>query len=212
MKTTVYEFSPPLIVGAIGDKKLGDDFARTIDRELKHRDCFATCLPFQVEASYLKNIVACMHLMDVIGLVVHPSHQTRIAKYLSKTDKLAKQAGFVDTVIRRGNKLVGINSWAMALRKLAGKDKKRTIVVVGQNKRAKMAAKILSSYDICRVKNNPPRCLDKLPPKSLIFNFSETTKTQSYKGVVKGSTFNKLRTRIAVDLIVSSNVGRSVQK
>jgi hypothetical protein len=212
MKTTVYEFSPPLIVGALGDKNLGNDFAKTINRELKHRDCFATCLPFQVEAKYLKNMVACMRLMDIIGLVVHPSHQTRIAKYLNGTNNLAKEVGFVDTVVRRGNKFIGINSWAMALRKLAGKDKKRTIVVVGQNRRANAAVKILSTYNICRVKNNPYGVRHNFPPKSLIFDFREKTKPQSYKGLIKGSVFNNLRTRISVDLIVSSNFRRSAQR
>ena len=114
MKKTVYDFTPPQIVGALGDDTLDPAFARTIERTLKKDGRDAVCLPFVVAPRYLKNIVTCMRLMDIVGLAVHPSHGKRIMKWLPSVEKRAKDAGFVDVVVRRGKRFVGLNAWARA--------------------------------------------------------------------------------------------------
>lgn len=124
MKSTVYNFTPPRIIGALGDATLNRKFSAALDRELKRRSIDAVCLPFQVTPSHLKNLIACMRLMDIVGLAIHPSHQRRIIKFLPSVEKRAREAGFVDVVVRRNNRFVGLNARSRA----EGKDVRKTII------------------------------------------------------------------------------------
>jgi hypothetical protein len=203
MKTTVYEFTPPKIVGALGNSTLEPKFAKAMEREMKKRNFFAVCLPFQVEAKHLKNVVACMHLMDVIGLTVHPVHQRRIIKHLDRLEKMATEVGFVDTIARKGNKLVGMNAWARALKELVGDDKKRPIIILGSDWQALAAAKILGKYPIYRVKNNPSDMIKKVSSDALIIDFIGKAKHLKYKKIIPGTTWDRVQRRISADLILS---------
>jgi shikimate 5-dehydrogenase len=204
MKTTVYEFTPPKIVGALGNATLEPKFAKAMEREIKKRNFFAVCLPFQVEAKHLKNVVACMHLMDVVGLTVHPVHQRRIIKHLDRTERLASEIGFVDTIARRGSKLVGMNAWARALQELVGDDKKRPVIIIGSDWQALAAAKALKKYPTRRVKNNPSDLAKKIPRGALIIDFEEKAKRLKYKKIIPGATWDRTQRRISADLILSS--------
>lgn len=112
MKKTTYDFTPPPIIGALGDETLTKEYAASFERELRRRDTDAVCLPFRVAPRHLKNVVACMRLMDIIGLAIHPSLQKRIMKELPSVEKRARDAGFVDVVTRRNNRFVGMNAQA----------------------------------------------------------------------------------------------------
>lgn len=204
MKTTVYEFTPPQIVGALGNAKLEPQFAKAMERELKRRNFFAVCLPFQVEVRHLKNVVACMKLMDVVGLTVHPVHQRRILKHLDRCEKLATDVGFVDTVARRGKKLVGMNAWARALKELAGKDKKRNIIIAGSSLLARAAAKVLRKYHIRRVKITPRNLMKKVPKNTLVIDFNGKAKHWKYKKITMDPNMERVQRRISADLILSS--------
>lgn len=110
MKKTTHDFSPPPIMGAVGDETLTRRYAATFEREIKRRGLTAVCLPLRVAPRHLKNVVACMKLMDIVGLAVHPSLQKRIMKWLPTVEKRARQAGFVDVVVRKNNRFVGMNA------------------------------------------------------------------------------------------------------
>jgi shikimate 5-dehydrogenase len=115
MKPTHHDFTPPTIVGALGDATMDARFARAYEREFRAQKVDAACLPFRVERRYLKNIIACMKLMDVAGIIVHPSHAIAIVRHLPSLDRYAREAGFVDVIVRRGTRFVGLNAFALAV-------------------------------------------------------------------------------------------------
>jgi len=129
MKPTHYDFTPPTLVGALGDATMDARFARTYERAFRAQGIDAACLPFRVEKRYLKNIIACMKLMDVAGLIVHPSHAVAIARHLPRLDRYAREAGFVDVIVRRGRRFVGMNAFARAVREFL-RTQKRAIRTV----------------------------------------------------------------------------------
>jgi shikimate 5-dehydrogenase len=117
MKKKTYDFSPPPIMGTLGDKTLTRRYASTFEREIKRRGIHAVCLPFRVSPRHLKNVVACMKLMDIAGMAVHPSLQKHMMKRLPNVEKRAREAGFVDVVVRRNNRFVGMNARSRAVEK-----------------------------------------------------------------------------------------------
>ncbi len=111
MKKTSYDFSPPPIIGVLGDFKMKASFARKFEREFLAQGHKVACLPFRVEKRYLKNVVECMKLIDVVGLIVHPSYSKTMIRHLPKAEKAAREAGFVDLVVHRDKGFVGMNAW-----------------------------------------------------------------------------------------------------
>jgi hypothetical protein len=98
-------FTPPTIIGALCERE--DEIPVPLLRRfarLKPRIAF---LPFRVEHRYLKNVVACMKLMDIQGLAVFGRHQREIVCHLSSLSPAARQAGMVDVVLRKGRRLQG---------------------------------------------------------------------------------------------------------
>ncbi len=115
MKPTHHDFTPPTLVGALGDATMDARFARAYERAFRAQNIDAACLSFRVERRYLKNIVACMKLMDVAGIIVHPSHAVAIVRHVPMLDRYAREAGFVDVIVRRGTRFVGMNAFALAV-------------------------------------------------------------------------------------------------
>ncbi len=105
-------FATPVIFGALSDGAPSVD--RAVARALASRAAGSVLLPFQVDRRHLRNIVACMRLMDIQGLVVQGAHRTAILRYLTKLDPLAQKLCHVDTVARRGRAFVGFSSLGMA--------------------------------------------------------------------------------------------------
>lgn len=105
-------FATPVIFGALSDGAPTVD--RAVARALSSRVEGAVLLPFQVDRRHLRNIVACMRLMDIQGLIVQGAHRTAILKHLTKLDPLARRLGHVDTVARRGRGFVGFSSLGLA--------------------------------------------------------------------------------------------------
>jgi len=99
-------FEPPMIFGALCDDEPSSP--RGIERAIRSRVAGAVLLPFQVEARHLKNVIDCMKLMDVMGLVVLGAHRKKIAGHVPKLDRSAKAAGRVDVIARRGRGFVGL--------------------------------------------------------------------------------------------------------
>jgi|GEM_PF-4423445 len=102
------KFDTPVIFGALCDRSL--DLPAGLARALKSRIPAAVLLPFKVEKRHLKNVVTCMRLMDVMGLVVLGSHRRSIVAHLKHLDGSAKKAGAVDVIVRRSNSFKHIPS------------------------------------------------------------------------------------------------------
>ncbi len=92
-------FDTPIIFGALCEHSF--ELPRGLGRALAARAPGAILLPFQVEKRHLKNVLTCMRLMDIAGLVVMGSHQRAILGHLSNLDISAKKAGSVDVIARQ---------------------------------------------------------------------------------------------------------------
>ncbi|PIU58206.1 MAG: hypothetical protein COS89_01590, partial [Deltaproteobacteria bacterium CG07_land_8_20_14_0_80_38_7] len=57
------------IIGVLSDKKVPVGISESLALHLEQKDRSYVCLPFVVEAEHLKNIVMCLKLMDIEGLV-----------------------------------------------------------------------------------------------------------------------------------------------
>lgn len=67
-------------------------------------------LPFQVEKPHLKNLIACMKLVDVMGLNITSPYKEAVLPYLDGTEGLGKLCGAVNTIVRIKNRFYGINT------------------------------------------------------------------------------------------------------
>jgi shikimate 5-dehydrogenase len=126
MKKVTYKLPSYRIVGVLNDKHDSYSTARSLEKKIRLRVRDVVCLPFAVEQKHFKNLISCMKLMDVEGLVVNATHGKRVLKELNKIDNDTRTAGFVDTVIRNGKTFTGICSWARALTHLAGPSMRST--------------------------------------------------------------------------------------
>ena len=99
------KFETPTIFGALceGEPALPRAARRAIESSAPN----AVLLPFQVEAKHLKNVIDCMLLMDVEGLIVLGGHRKRIKRHIPRLDRSAEAAGMVDTVVKRGRGFTG---------------------------------------------------------------------------------------------------------
>jgi shikimate 5-dehydrogenase len=105
-------FEPPILFGALCDGP--PMLPRHLSRRLATPEHRGILLPFSVERRFLKNVVACMRLMDIMGLVVLGAHRTAIARHLSAVDPLAADAKSVDVIARRKVAFKGYNAQALA--------------------------------------------------------------------------------------------------
>lgn len=102
---TNFKFDPPVIIGALCTDleevplKLSRAFSK-----LRPRVAF---LPFKVMPRHLKNVVACMRLMDIHGLVVLGEHRRAIVRHLRHLDSHARSCGCVDLIVRGENGFIG---------------------------------------------------------------------------------------------------------
>lgn len=70
----------------------------------------ARYLPFQVEKPHLKNLIACMKLVDVLGLNVTAPYKEAVLPFLDGVSGLARRCGAVNTIVRRKNRFYGMNT------------------------------------------------------------------------------------------------------
>lgn len=105
-------FETPVIFGVISDKSLAapKGFARALAAKIPN----TVLLPFQVEKKHLKNVIACMKIMDIAGLLVMGTHKKSIKKHLPQLNASAKKTGLVDTIIKRGRNFIGYNACELA--------------------------------------------------------------------------------------------------
>jgi len=111
-KRNLRKFNADTIFGTLSDKH--PVMNRWTEKELKTILPKAVLLPFQVDKKHLKNVLTCMQLMDVMGLLVEGKHKKNIVKHLPMLDEIAKHAKTVDTIIRTKQSFKGINSQGLA--------------------------------------------------------------------------------------------------
>ena len=104
---TTFKFEAPRIVGLISDRMVPINLQKRLDRIFKRNYPEYVCLPFVVEPKYLKNVVACMRLMDIEGLIVLGNHTRRIRRYIPRLDRTAKEARQVNVILRRKKEFFG---------------------------------------------------------------------------------------------------------
>lgn len=98
-KITHFKFEAPKIIGILSDKTVPANVQRRFDNILKRRRLPCVCLPFRVETKYLKNVVGCMRLMDIKGLIIIGNHEKRIGRFVN--------AGKVNVISRSKNRFRG---------------------------------------------------------------------------------------------------------
>lgn len=205
MKKIRYKLPAYRIVGVLNNGYDNHTTARALERKIRLRVRDVVCLPFAVEQKYFKNLVACMKLMDVEGLVVDVTHGKRVMSELSRVDKKARAAGFVDTVTRNGKTLTGICSWAQALIHLAGSKRSRIIVVVGETAEARAAARVLAPYRTKRTRSLSEARLRDLPPHALVVDFSgENLRTPTNVQRVTKHALDRAHRQFMVDALANS--------
>lgn len=106
-------FDTPMIIGALCESE--DEISPAIKHLLAKHPGRIAYLPFEVEGRHLKNTVACMQLMDIMGLTIAGSHQKKIVRHIPNMDRIAKAAGAIDTVARKGRSFMGHNAMGIAL-------------------------------------------------------------------------------------------------
>ena len=102
-------------------------------------------LPFELEPSHLKHLKKLMRLADIWGLNVTAPYKEKVIPFLDKLDVSARRAGAVNTIVRRGLKLVGYNTdgagWVLAMQKQTDfKAKNSFVVILGAGGAAKAIA------------------------------------------------------------------------
>ena len=107
LKQRHYQFEAPKIIGIISDKAVPALIQKRLNNHIRRRGISYVCLPFKVEPNYLKNVIACMRLMDIIGLIVVGKHTKLIGRFLPRLDRRARKRGIVNVVLRRKNRFIG---------------------------------------------------------------------------------------------------------
>ncbi len=76
----------------------------------EHLGINAVYLCFEVQPENLKKAIAGMRSLGIEGLNVTVPHKQKVTKYLDELTVVAKRIGAVNTIFRRGEKLIGTNT------------------------------------------------------------------------------------------------------
>jgi|GEM_PF-3981595 len=106
------DMDTPIIFGVLC--KDAPQVSPTLKRRLAASVKGAVLLPFQVQPRHLKNVVECMRLMDVAGLVIDQAHARAMVRHVPRLHASAKESGRVDIIIRRGRSFQGFCARRMA--------------------------------------------------------------------------------------------------
>jgi len=129
------DFDTPMIFGALCDR--GPAVPRGMEKMIRVKIPEAILLPFHVEERHLKNVVRCMQLMDVMGLIVMGRHRRQMTRHLRSLDASAKIVKMVDVIIRKGRGFRGYSAehlarlkWAKEGNKTGAKNRHPSIRVI----------------------------------------------------------------------------------
>jgi shikimate 5-dehydrogenase len=102
-----FGFEAPEIIGILGGKSIPKGLESSISREISRQRKPFVCLPFKVERRYLGNVLDCMRLMDITGLIIVGEHTGRMEKFVKDLDKSAKEAGKINLIKYSRGKFTG---------------------------------------------------------------------------------------------------------
>lgn len=135
------------IIGKPLDHSLSPKFFNALFKKFR-MEC--RYLPFQVERVHLKNLIACMKLVDVYGLNVTAPYKEAVIPFLDGLTEAAKKCGAVNTIVRRRHQFIGHNTDGSGfLKALQAKGKmspaKKRIVIIGAGGAARGIAGALAA-------------------------------------------------------------------
>ncbi len=139
------DYETPPLYGLIGDP------VQHSLSPLIHDFFFQRCrapgvyLALPLTSRQLPHLPQLMHALDVQGLNVTAPHKIGVRPYLDRLDRAAKDCGAVNTIVRRGQRLVGYNTDGVgliaALRNVWSWEARRArILIVGAGGAARAAA------------------------------------------------------------------------
>lgn len=107
-------------------------------------------LPFAVAPRYLRNLLACMRLMDVEGLNVTAPHKMAVCPLLPCLDPEARRIGAVNTIVLSRGRFTGYNTDApgflRAFRRVTREELRgRSVTIIGAGGAARAVA-----YAVCQ--------------------------------------------------------------
>ena len=101
-----YNFEEARLIGIIAEKEIPQELQKSINMALPRKAERLVCLPFRVERAYLKNVLACMQLMDVEGLVLAGDFKKEMKRYV-RLHESAQKKGLVNVISKEKGKFVG---------------------------------------------------------------------------------------------------------
>jgi len=140
----------PIVIGHICGS--GPNTPAGIARLLHKHHREIAYLPFQVNPSYLNNIIKCMQIMDVHSISVSEKLKLHMAKHISRLGRESALSERVDTIVRHDDEFTGHDAYLIALMNLisqkTGDGASKTFYVVGTDR----ISKLLASLGWTRVK------------------------------------------------------------
>ncbi len=101
------KFEHPYLTGVIGKQSDYGSLQNRFKAVFKKKKMPFVYLSFKVAPRYLKNVVKCMKLMDVVGLNVTGDYQKKVPFYVDLLDISAKKAKKVNIIVKKGKKFIG---------------------------------------------------------------------------------------------------------
>lgn len=104
------KFNHPYVVGIVG-KTLNNRkhllLRNKFNSVFKKKKLPFVYLLLKVEPKYLKNIITCMRLMDVIGVNVFKNYEKKVTPFLDSLDKSARIAKKVNVIAKKDRRFIG---------------------------------------------------------------------------------------------------------
>ncbi|MDG4655462.1 shikimate dehydrogenase [Ectobacillus antri] len=123
------------LYGVIGDP-IGHSLSPAMHNDaFLHQDIDAHYEAFHIKEAELADAIQELRAKQIDGFNVTTPHKETIMQHLDEIDDLAKRIGAVNTVVRRGNRLIGYNTdgigYVRALQELSGTVTDKRILLVG---------------------------------------------------------------------------------
>jgi len=100
------DFEHPYVVG-LATSKPSPFLKKKMNAALKKARLPLVCLDLVTPQRYLKNLLTCMRLMDVIGIMVGREYEKKAASLIPRLDKSARSAGRANVVVKNGKTFIG---------------------------------------------------------------------------------------------------------
>ena len=103
-------FTHPIVFGLIGSSAQSSKLGKRFNAKFKSAKKQAVLLHFKVGKEHLKNIVKCMELMDVAGLIITGAHSKDIIRHLDGLNKSVGTNKGVNLIYRAAKRYFGLCS------------------------------------------------------------------------------------------------------